>query len=66
MTTLFKTTVPDNGLTERLKEAAKYKMTPKEIFEQKVSFVYGQLMDTNDTRSKTGIRESMIAMSDHP
>jgi len=36
---------PRYKLNELLKRAANHKMTPQEIWDQRVSFAYGQLMD---------------------
>ena len=45
-------------LDDLLKQAAQRPMTPEEIFEQGVSWVYGQLPE-GDTRTKDEIREDM-------
>ncbi len=37
----------DPELAKLLKAAASYKMSPREIWIQRVSFVYGQMMDSN-------------------
>ena len=43
-----------------LKAAASYKMTPEEIFEQKVSFVYGQMMDCAPHITKEQVRARLM------
>lgn len=43
-------------LEKLLKEAAKRPMTPDECFEQKVSFVYGQLGFSNPEITKEEVR----------
>ncbi len=39
-------------LEELLKKAAQHIMTPQEVWDQRVSFVYGQLMESNVTREE--------------
>lgn len=52
-------------LTELLKRAAQHKMTPEEVFEQKVSWVYGQLMDCNPEVTKEQVRERLMRNQGH-
>lgn len=40
----------NESLTELLKRAAKHKLTPYEIWQQRVSFVYGNLWNDRITR----------------
>lgn len=47
-------------LEELLKQAVKHKMTPEEIFEQKVSFVYGQMMDCQPEVTKEEVRYRLL------
>jgi hypothetical protein len=49
-------------LEELLKKAAKHKMTPEEIFEQKVSWVYGQMVDCNPHVTKEEVRKRLKEM----
>ena len=44
-------------LTELLQKAALHKMTPAEIKEQRISFVYGQLMDCAPDITKEQVRQ---------
>lgn len=44
-----------------LEEAAGHKMTPDELFEQKVSWVYGQMMDCDPTITKEEVRKRLEA-----
>lgn len=46
-------------LSRLLKAAANHVMTPEEIFEQKVSFVYGQLMDCAPNVTKEEVRRTI-------
>lgn len=46
-------------LSRLIKAAVKHPMTPKEIFEQKVSFVYGQLMDCAPNVTKEEVRRTI-------
>lgn len=46
-------------LDELLRKAATYKMTPDERFEQRVSFVYGQLMDCQPDITKDEVRQRL-------
>lgn len=45
-------------LNELLRKAAQYKMTPEERFEQRVSFVYGQLPFESKV-TKEEVRENL-------
>ena len=45
-------------LIEALRAAARRTMTPEEIFEQRVSWVYGQLPH-DDPRTREQVREEM-------
>lgn len=47
-------------LEQLLKEAKDYKMSPEERFEQRVSFVYGQLMDCNPNITKDQVRKALM------
>ncbi len=49
----------DPELLKLLKAVAKHVMTPEEIFEQKVSFVYGQLMDCAPNVTKEEVRRAI-------
>lgn len=42
-----------------LKKALAHEMTPEELFEQKVSFVYGQMMNCNPEVTKDSVREML-------
>lgn len=46
-------------LDRRLREAAKHKMTPAEVFEQRVSFVYGMLSHKSPL-TKADVRAMLI------
>lgn len=54
------------ALRSAFERARNYKMTPEEVFEQKVSFVYGQQMDRPDPRSKDEIRRMLIEHQGYP
>ena len=47
-------------LRKALERARNHKMTPEEVFEQRVSFVYGQQDHDKPLRSKDEIRQQMI------
>lgn len=54
-------------LLELIERARHHKMTPEEVFEQRVSFVYGQQdHDNPNPRSKDEIREKLIALYGRP
>ncbi len=42
----------DPELIDRLREAAAHEMTPQEIWDQRVSWVYGQSMEEGSTREQ--------------
>ena len=46
-------------LDELLRQAAARPMTPEERFEQKVSWVYGQLQDCNPEITKEQVRKRL-------
>ena len=50
----------DPELVRLLKEAAKRQMTPEERFEQKVSWVYGQLGHKHPEITKEQVRAHLI------
>ena len=56
-----KTIRDDLTLTALLQKAAKHIMTPEEVFEQRVSFVYGQLMDAQPNLTKDHVRATLRA-----
>lgn len=59
-------TVPrtDPELLARLMEAARnYRMTPQEVFDQRVSFIYGQM---NGVWSKDRVRAHLIQRQGSP
>jgi len=49
-------------LIAMLEKAKLHKITPKEAYEQKVSFVYGQLMDCNPSITKEEIKRHLAEM----
>jgi len=49
-------------LDDLLEKAAKHRMTPGEIWDQRVSFVYGQLMDCNPQRTREEIEKHATEM----
>lgn len=55
------------SLSERLEElvekARNHVMTPEERFEQRVSFVYGQM---NGSMTKDEVRQSLINLNGYP
>ena len=53
-------------LQRLLEEAAKRPMTPEERFEQKVSFVYGQLAFSNPDITKEQVRAHLRENAAHP
>lgn len=46
-------------LRQLLEKAAKHIMTPKEIYEQKVSWIYGQLIDVQPEITKEEIKDQL-------
>lgn len=56
---LFPNAKTDPELLKLLEAVAKHVMTPEEIFEQKVSFVYGQLMDCAPNVTKEDVRRTI-------
>lgn len=46
-------------LERLLKEAASRPMTPDELFDQRVSFVYGQMMDCHPDITKDEVRKHL-------
>ncbi len=46
---------PRPELEKLLRAARKHKMTPREIWDQRISFVYGQLMDSAPRVTKEDI-----------
>jgi len=44
-------------LEKLLKEAAKHKMSPQEIWDQRVSFAYGNLMDCVPRITREGVEQ---------
>ena len=57
MSDLTPTSPPNNPKLDRLlKEAAKRPMTPAERREQRISFVYGQMMDCAPHLTKDDVR----------
>lgn len=53
-----------DDLQKLLEKAAGLPMTPEELFEQKVSFVYGQLMDCNPEVTKDQVRAQLRKMAE--
>lgn len=53
-------------LEKAIERARNHKMTPEEIFEQKVSFVYGQQMDSPNPLEKDQIRQMLIEHQGYP
>jgi hypothetical protein len=54
-------------LAALIERARHYKMTPEEVFEQRVSFVYGmQDFDDPNPRTKDQIREHLIQIHGRP
>ena len=54
---LSKPIATDQELFRRLEAASKHRMTPAERREQRISFVYGQLMDCAPHVTKEQIRQ---------
>lgn len=54
---------PNAASNDLLKEAAKHKLTPEEIFEQRVSWVYGQM---RGDMTKDQVRAQILRMDGHP
>ncbi len=52
MSRFSKPTPKRSRLDELLKEARLYEMTPAERWDQRISFVYGQLMDSKSVISR--------------
>lgn len=52
----------DLELERMLTESAGRPLTPDEMFEQKVSFVYGQLMNIQSDITKDEVREHLEAL----
>ena len=52
--------IPAKSLTQLLEQAALMKMTPEETFEQRVSWVWGQL-PASDPRTKDDVRNALLA-----
>ena len=49
-------------LDELLRKAAAHKMTPREIWDQRVSFVYGQMMDCAPDITREEVERRVIEM----
>ena len=49
-------------LDDLLKKAAEHKMTPREIWDQRISFVYGQLMDCAPQVTREEVEARVIEM----
>ena len=59
MTKIFKDIPKHEKLERLLKECANRPVTNEELLEQKVSFVYGQMMDCSPNVIKDKIRERL-------
>jgi hypothetical protein len=53
-------------LDQLIERARLHVMTPEEKFEQRVSFVYGQLADSANPPTKDEVRKRLIEMHGHP
>jgi len=53
-------------LRAALERARDHKISPEELFEQKVSFVYGQQMDSPNPLEKDAVRQMLIEQQGYP
>ncbi len=62
MSGFSKPTPKRSRLDELLKEARSYEMTPAERWDQRINFVYGQLMDSKSVISRQQVINHAIKM----
>ena len=56
----------DPKLIELIERARSHKMTPQEVFDQRVSWIYGEHVLGGGTRTREEIRQMLIDMQGSP